>query len=241
MADNFNVNFKPTTSPINQQSDIFDNITKGYSGAIAGQATVPKLISSYNEKFGVPQMQQQIQQGTEQYDALGNSIRNMPREIAQRSQESILTQGQKDRQIQAESAPLLEQQGILGQNLSRQQANLGVAQSNASQMVSAEQVQQEKELSPWLKQYDNENILSTMRMTGWTFENQKELDRLLANQQAGITLSEGEKNRANQLAIAEKGFQNALELKRMENYTLSKGSTLVNSSGAKISSNLGWG
>lgn len=216
MADNFDINFKPTASPVNQEADIFANINKGYSGAIAGQQTVPQLITGYNEKFGIPDMQASIARDTGSYDALGNSIRNMPKEIAQRSQESILTQGQKDRQVQAESAPLLQAQGMLGQKLSRDQANLGVAQSNASQMVSAEQVQQEKELSPWLKQYDNESILSAMRMSGWTFENQSELTRLIQNQQAGITLSEGEKNRANQLAIAEKGFENALKLQGMQ-------------------------
>ena len=87
-----------------------------------------------------------------------------------------------------------------------------VMTDNAAKMVSAEQVQQEKELSPWLKQYDNEAILSSMRQSGWTFENQSELSRLLANQQAGITLSEGEKNRAQQLAVAEKNFENQLRL-----------------------------
>ena len=217
MADNtfnpheFDVNFKTSESPINQQSDIFGNLNKGYGEAIAGQETVPQLATRYNEQFGVPQMQASLQAGTEQYDALGNQIRNMPKEIAQRSQESILTQGQKNRQIEAESAPLFERQGILGQNLSRQQANLGVAQENASRMINAEQIQQEKELAPWLKGYETENIMSAMRMTGWTFENQNELTRLLSNQSAGITLSEGEKQRMNQLAIAEKGFQSAMD------------------------------
>lgn len=216
MDNNFQVNFKPTASPVNQQADIFAGINKGYSDAIGSQTKVPDLITGYDQKYGVPQLQQSIQQGTEQYDALGNQIRNLPKDMAQRSRESIMTQGQTNRAIQAEQAPLLEQQGILGQNLSRQQANLGVAQSNAAKMVSAEQVQQEKELSPWLKQYDNESILSSMRQSGWTFENQSELSRLLANQQAGITLSEGEKNRAQQLAIAEKNFQNQLELNKQQ-------------------------
>ena len=209
-SKDFDINFKPTASPINQQGDIFSNLNEGFSGAIAGQETVPDLMTQYDSKFGIPQMQSAIQQGTEQYDALGNTIQNMPNEIAQRSQESILTQGQKNRQVEAESAPLLNRQGLLGQTISRQQANLGTAQSNASRMISAEQVQQEKELTPWLKQYESENVMSSMRMTGWSFENKSELDRLLANQSAGITLSEGEKARANALSIAEKGFESSL-------------------------------
>lgn len=227
MADNFTVDFKPTSSPINQQSDIFENLNKGFGDAIGAQTKVPDLVTGYDQRYGVPQMQKAIQAGTEQYDTLGEQIRGLPTDMAQRSRESIMTQGQTNRAVQAEQAPLLEQQGILGQNLSRQQANLGVAQSNAAKMVSAEQVQQEKELSPWLKKYDTENVLSSMRMSGWTFENQSELSRLLANQSAGITLSEGEKNRVQQLALAEKSFENQLKLNSQqqgftkENYMLS--------------------
>ena len=224
MANNFDprefdVNFKTTPSPIGLQSDIYGNLNKGYTEAIAGQEKTPQLISRYNDLYGIPQMQENIQRGTEQYDWLGNQIRSMPQQIAQRSQESILTQGQKGRQVQAESAPLLEQQGLLGQNLSRMQTNLGTAQTNAGQMVTATQVDQEKALLPWLKRYDTESIMSAMRQTSWTFENEKELSRLLANQSAGIQLTEGEHSRLNQLAIAEKGFANALKIAEMSNAT----------------------
>lgn len=210
--DEFNVNFKPTESPVAKQEGIFGGLNQGYAGAIGGQTKVPQLINQYDTQFNVPQLQQQIQQGTEQYDTLGNQIRGMSQGVQQGAQESIMTQGQLDRVTQARQAPLLEQQNLLGQNLGRMGSNLATAQSNASRMVEAEQVQQQKELSPWLQAFDNENVLSSMRMTGWSFENQSELSRLLANQQAGITLSEGDKNRMQQLAVAEANFQNQLKL-----------------------------
>ena len=224
MADNFDphafdINWKPTPSPVKEQSGLYDKLNQGYATAVANQEKTPQLLSRYNDLFGIPQMQQQVQQGAEQYDYLGNQVRSMPNQIAQRSQESILTQGQKNRQVQAESAPLLEQQGLLGQNLSRIQQNLGTAQTNANAMVSATQVDQAKEIDTWLKKYDTENVMSAMRMTGWTNENQWELNRLLSNQQAGITLTEGERSRLNQLAIAEKGFANALKIAEMNNAT----------------------
>lgn len=239
----FDIQFKPTTSPIGEQTSIYDNLNKGYAEAINSQEKTPQLMSRYNDIYGIPQMQQQVQQGTEQYDYLGNQIRSMPNQIAQRSQESILTQGQKDRQVNAESAPLLEQQGLLGQNLSRIQSNLGTAQTNANTMVSATQVDQQKELSAWLKQYDTQNILSSMKMTGWTFENEKELSRLLANQTAGITLTNEEKNRINQLSIAEKGFENQIKLQQMKN-DASKYSTVAYNSGiynTQTGQKTGWG
>lgn len=207
----FNVNFTPTPSPIGQIQDSFSNLQAGFTGAIGAQTSVPKLIEQYDTKYGIPQIQQQMQEGTGQYDMLGEQIRGMSKSIAQGSQESILTQGQKDRIVQSRQAPLLEQQGVLGTNLSRLGQRLTAAQTNSSKMVEAEQVQQAKELQPWLQAFKNEEVLGAMKMTGWTFSNQIELDKLLANQQAGITLSEGEKNRAQQLSIAEKGFENALK------------------------------
>jgi len=217
MADNFNVNFTPTASPVGLEEKRYGDLQAGYTGAIAGQTSVPRLIDQYDNRYGVPQLQGQIQQGNEQYDYLGNQIRGVKRDIQQGSQESILTQGQLNRMEQSRQAPLLEQQGILGQNLSRMGQNLSTAQSNSSRMVEAEQTQQAKELQPWLQAFSNENILGSMRMTGWSFENQSELSRLLANQQAGITLSEGEKNRMNQLAMAEQSFQNQLKLNSQQN------------------------
>lgn len=248
MADNFNahefdINWKPTQSPVKEQAGIYADLNKNYTAAIAGQEKTPQLISRYNDLYGVPQMQQQVQQGTEQYDYLGNQVRSMPNQIAQRSQESILTQGQKNRQVNAESAPLLEQQGMLGQNLSRIQSNLGTAQTNASAMVSATQVDQQKELSTWLKRYDTEAIMGSMRMTGWTFENQSELDRLLANQSAGVTLTNSERDRLNALSIAEKGFENAIKVQQMKN-DASKYATVPYNSGiynTQTGQKTGWG
>lgn len=211
-AHAFDINWKPTPSPVKEQAGIYDDLTKGYAGAIAGQDKTPQLIDRYDTRFGVPDLQTRVQRGTEQSDYLGNQITNLPTDIAQRSRESILTQGQKNRQVQAESAPLYQQKGMIDQNLSRDQASLGVAQTNASRMVTAEQVDQEKELAPWLKKYDTEAIMSGMRETSWTFENQKELDRLLANQQAGVTMSEGERGRLKDLAVAEKQFQQAVQV-----------------------------
>ncbi len=46
----------------------------------------------------------------------------------------------------------------------------------------------------------------------FTTENEQELNGLIAKINAGVTLSEGEATRANALAVAEKGYQNALDV-----------------------------
>src|SRR3990167_456251 len=64
-------------------------------------------------------------------------------------------------------------------------------------------------------------------------DNQRELDALLAKMNAGVQLSEGEKNRAQELAIAEAGYKNALEVARVNNQqnpwqSISSGGRLYN-------------
>lgn len=206
------VDFKTSTSPLEDTKKRYSDLNTGFTSFLNSQETVPQLTTRYNDQFGIPQMQNNLQLGTEQYDYLGNQIRSMPQSVAQGSQESILTQGQKDRVVQSRQAPILEQQGVLGQNLGRLGERLSTAQTNASNMINAEQAQQMKMTQPWLQQYNTESVLSTMAMTGWSTQNSMELQRLLANQSAGITLSEGEKNRAHELAMAENNFERQLKL-----------------------------
>lgn len=217
MDNNFSVNFTPTTSPVSGQRARYDQLQGNLTGAIGNQERVPQLAQRYNEQYGVPQLQSNLQGAQESFDYLGNQIRSLPKGVDQSSQESVLTQGQRDRIVQSRQAPLIEAQGQVGQQIGQLGSRLSTAQSNVSNMISAEQMQQEKELMPFLKAYDNEAILGSMEMTGWSFQNQAELSRLLANQQAGITLSEGEKNRLNALAVSEQSFQNALKLNSQQN------------------------
>lgn len=213
----FDINYQTTPSPVPTQRANADVFNTDFTSFLNSQETVPQIQDRYNNQYGVPDLQNQIQRGTQQYDYLGNQILDMPNSIAQRSQESILTQGQKDRQVQAESAPLLQQQGMVGQNLSRTQQNLGVAQTNVGQMMNAEQAQQLKMTQPWMMKHEDNNILNAAEMTGWTFQNSQELDKLLANQSAGVTLTEGERTRLNQLAMKEKEFENNIKLQQMKN------------------------
>lgn len=214
MDNNFNVNFTPTASPLEDTKKRYSDLNTGFTNFLNSQETVPQLTTRYNQQYGIPQMQNNLQQGQEQYDYLGNQIRSMPTSVAQGSQESILTQGQKDRVVQSRQAPILEQQGVLGQNLSQLGNRLSTAQTNANQMISAEQAQQLKMTQPWTQAYNTESVLSTMAMTGWSTQNSMELQRLLANQSAGIQLSEGEKNRMNALAVSENNFEHQLKLQQ---------------------------
>lgn len=207
-----NVSFNGTPSPVGQIQGQYGNLEKGYTDAINGQQTVPQLTQRYNDQFGVPQLQGQVQGYQAQGDQLQSQINNAPKTIAQASQESILTQGQKDAAVQSMTNPLQQQLGTLNTNLSRTQANLGTAQSNAGNMVQAEQAQQAKQLMPWTQAFSDQNVTSAMQMSGWSAENAQQLQVLLANQSAGVQLTQNEQNNMEKLAQQEQDFENTLKV-----------------------------
>lgn len=206
-----NVSFTGTASPIPQIQGQYSDLEKGYTGAIAGQATVPQLTTKYNDQFGVPQLQGKIQSDQAQADNLSTQINNVPKTIAQASQESILTQGQKDAATTAMQTPLNQQLSTLNTNTTRDQSALGTAQTNASTMTTAEQAQQTKELLPWTQAFSDANVTTAMQMTGWTTQNAQQLQVLLANQSAGVTMTNQERQNMEALAQQEQGFEQALK------------------------------
>lgn len=210
--NNFQISVTPGQSPIPQIQTDYGNLEKNYSSAIAAQPTVPQLTSKYNDQFGVPQLQQ-VQQGQQaQYSLLGDQISAVPKDIEQGSQESILTQGQLSRMTEARQAPLRDAQGKLGTQMTQTGQNLATAQTNANQMITAESVQQAKELLPFTQAFTDENIISAMQNSNFTTSEASELSVLLSNRQAGQTWTNAQADRANALALKEQDFENSLKL-----------------------------
>lgn len=205
-----NVSFTGTPSPVPQIQGQYTGLEKGYSDAINTQPGVPQLTSKYNDQFGVPQLQGQVANDQARADTLNTQINQVPKTIAQASQESILTQGQKDAAVQNMTTPLNQQLTGINTDMSRAQTNLGTAQTNAGNMVTAEQAQQTKQLLPWTQAFSDANVTSAMQMTGWTTQNAQQLQVLLANQSAGVTMTESERSNMERLAEQEQAFHNTL-------------------------------
>lgn len=208
------VNFNPTASPIPQIQGTYGNLEKGFSNAINAQPTVPQLTAKYNDQFGVPQLQNEAANDQATQDKLNTQIANAGKTIGQASQESIMTQGQKDAAVTSYTQPLQQQLGVATTDLSRTNANLGTAQKNASDMVTAEQAQQVKQLQPWTQAFKDADVTTAMQMTGWTQENAQQLQVLLANQSTGKELTLNEQNNLEKLAEQEQNFENALKLQQ---------------------------
>ena len=88
-----------------------------------------------------------------------------------------------------------------------------------------------KALLPYQSEQTMLNDRLARETSMFTTENSNELNGLIAKIQSGVTLSEGEANRANSLAIAEEGYQNALDVQNSKNS--------VQNSQAPVSTNSG--
>lgn len=211
------ITYKPGQSPLAGIQSNYANLEGNYSNAINSQPTVPQLTQKYNDQFGVPQLQGQIQGYQAQGDRLQGQIDNASRTVGQASQQSIMTQGQRDAAVQSLTAPLQQQLGTLNTNISRAQTNLGTAQTNAGNLITAETAQQAKQLLPFTQQFSDEQVISAMQNSNFTADNANELSALIQSSQNGVALTNAQAERANQLAIAEEGFANNLAVQNSKN------------------------
>lgn len=223
-AESQNFDFKPTESPLARQKEDYAKFNADYTNFINAQETPTQLADRYANKYNVPYLQQQQQQNNLLLGAIGNQIQALPASINSASSNSMLTQGQKDRLVASQSAPLTQNYNSLAQNANAVNQASQQATENVDRAIGFEQADQIKKLAPWLQKYDFNTIANAAENTQWTQTNQWELNRLLANQQAGVTLSEGEQGRLYQLAEMEASFQSALDniMEEGNQYRLSK-------------------
>jgi hypothetical protein len=211
-AHSLDFNFTPSPSPIPQQKADYNTYNQQFTDFLGNQSTVPQLQDKYKNMFNIPYLQDTAQKQNNLAQMDQNQLYALPASVNSSTQNSLLTQGQKDRMIQAQSAPIAtrlnQEQTAAGQT----NAALGTAQTNMGQAVSAEQAQQMKMTQPWLQKYDAMTIANAAENAQWSQSNQMELDTLLANQRSGIALSEGQQQRMEQLAYQENAFQNNLAL-----------------------------
>ncbi len=226
-----NLNFTPSPSPVGDISNQLNQLLGGYTQAIQNQTPAIDLMSQARDRYGIPQLNQAYFSGLEQFDALGNQIRGVPESVKQGSQESILTQGQLGRISESRQAPLLEQQGLLGQSLGRMGEMLAKAEQFAQTDVGLQQADQAKQLMPWAQAFSNAEILAGMQMTEWSTSNSWELQTLLSKFEAGVQMSENEKNRMHALSMQENEFANTMEQLRFsasQPISMGAGSSLIN-------------
>ena len=181
--------------------------SQDYIGSFS--SAIPKIYGQLSSQLGIPQLQETTQRYQETADDLTSSLFALPENVAGRTRESLVTAPQKARMVAAEAQPMQESLAQVGNLGERAGARLATAQTELGR-------QMEMAMLPFEMGYDNLTKQQAMEFAGYSLEMKSELDRLLSNAQLGYSWTTDEANRANQLAIAEKEYENRLAQLRLE-------------------------
>jgi hypothetical protein len=176
-----------------------------YTGAIGGQETMSALAARLGQEQGLPTLRINS-------NRLNDTLRNIPSVVTNAARGNEVSQNQADRMISNQQQKI----SPFAQEATRQTQN---AQDTVNTQMGYEQADQAKALMPYTMEQSLASERWARETTMFTTQNQNELDALMNKISSGVTLTEGEQTRANQLAIAEKGYQNALKIAEMDNST----------------------
>jgi delta 1-pyrroline-5-carboxylate dehydrogenase len=164
-----------------------------FRGAIMGQEGLPQMASRIGSELNLPTL-------SENAFKLQQTVRNLPQTYSKATRGFDVNANQLSRIIgmqQSKLAPLAQEATMQAQNAINQR----------NEMMGFTQAQQQKELTP----FQTEQNLMTERMARETSmfseANQSELNAILQKMSTGAQLSSAEKDRAQQLAIAEMNFE----------------------------------
>lgn len=203
---------KSSLTPYDFGADQAQNtdFTNRFSSWLGGLETPEATRQRFENRYGYQDLADSYFKTSGMVANMGNAIQAAPGQITQRTAGNV-TEAQRANIVNKEVGELMKNYTALGSLNTAQGQQLAMVESNLNDAAQLEMSQQQKMMTPWLQEYDSNAIMQARKFSGWTFASQLELDRLLANQQAGVTWSNADRDRANQLAIAEAGFKNDLE------------------------------
>jgi len=184
-----------------QKGEQGDYLTR-FTNAVKAQPTMSAMASRIGGELGLPQLQGNA-------TMLRNTLTNLPSTYSGATRGFDVNANQLNRIIGQKSSELAPAVDTAERSLSD-------AQNTLSTRLGYEQADQQKELLPYQTEQSLLSERQARESTMFSQENQSELDGLIAKINAGITLSEGEKNRANQLAVAEQSFEHQKQLNEQQ-------------------------
>lgn len=201
-----------------------NNFLNKFTDVINSQGTTSALADRIGNEIGLPTLRANSQ-------SLNNTLFQLPQTYSAATRGFDVNANQLSR--------------IIGQKQSEIAPAAALAQSNTQNAENTLNTRLGYAKDDWNRQLlplNSEQNFLTDRMARetslYTQDNQNELNAIIQKVQNGITLSEGEKNRAQQLAIAEKGYENALKVATSNNQpaktspfmTVGEGSSIFNTS-----------
>lgn len=170
-----------------QQGDITDYLSR-YRGAIAGQENLPHMYDRIGRELNLPNL-------TTNANTLTNTLNNLPQTLGEAGRGMPVSSNQLSRLI-------TDRAGKLAPAVASSQSALQNAQGQLNTRTGFEQTQQAKELQPFQTEQQMLTDRFARETTGYTMGMQSELTAIMDKMAKGLTLTEGERARANSLAIA---------------------------------------
>lgn len=204
-----------------------------FKGLLGSQETTSAMAERMGGELGLPQLRGNA-------TMLRNTLTNLPSTYSAASRGFDVNNNQLQRiigQKTSELAPAVE----------TAERSLSSAEQNLDTRMGYTQRDQDRQLIPYQTEQSFLSDRLARETTLYSQDNERELDALLQKMSLGVTLSEGEKNRAQELAINEKNYANELEkIKETAKYsstgtdntkrfiTLSDGATLYDTQTGQV-------
>lgn len=173
-----------------------------YKGLLGSQETTAQTANRLGQENNLPQLKQNA-------NTLNTTMSNIPYTYRDATKGFDVNQNQLDRIIGQKSSELAP-------TLTSANNALNTAQNTVNTQLGYTQEDKNRALIPYQSEQQMMADQQARQTSLYSQDNQNELNALITKINTGVQLSEAEKNRAQQLAIAEKGYQNALDVARQQ-------------------------
>jgi len=191
-----------TQNLLGTQNTAISDYMNRYTNAIKGQETMGAMANRIGKELNLPTLKENA------YN-INKTVNELPATYNAATRGFDVNSNQLSRIIGQKTSELTPALNTANNALSN-------AQSSLDTQMGYGVADQNKELLPYATEKDLLSDRMARETSLYSTDNQNELNGLIQKIQSGITLSEGEKARANQLAIAEAGYKNVLEKARIE-------------------------
>lgn len=204
------------------------------------QARPLDVFTQLEEAAQLPQMRKAAESLRGQVFNLEDALKGVKKNVAARSTQSIVTNAQQAGMVEAESAPLREDLGTIGTALGRVESGIQSAGSDVATKTGLVLQGNQQELDVFKTQMQAYADRAARLMTGFTSDQQSELNILLEKVHRQQSLTDQETARAFELSKMEKNYE--MEKSNLTTQMVSTGtnrSSLINSRTGEVIASYG--
>jgi len=198
---------KQVQAPITQ-------ITQSLVKAMQNRAKPLDIFNQFEQAAGLPGQRKVASTLQRQIFGLEDALKRVEPTVAGTTRESMVTQAQRERLIQAQSEPLREDLGTFSTNLGRLEGAIAKTEATLAQKLGLVLQGQEMDLEPFKIQLEAQQDSAARLQTGFSDDKQTFLDIALQKIQRGQQLEDQEREQAFQILQAETNYENELNSMR---------------------------